>query len=259
MSHAQNPVRKGAPDGAPFLLVLVYRIYAWLIFFPFVAIWSFLCGWGAVIAALLISPSFGSRVVGGAWAKSIGWLTPIRVTVEGRENIRDGQTYVVVCNHVSQYDIIAIYGWLPLDLRWVMKQELRKLPGIGIACEKVGHIIVDRSNAEAAKRSIEDALERIGDGVGILFFPEGTRSVDGRLRPFKSGAFRLASEQGLSLLPVSIVGTREVLPAKTMKLLPGKVRLVVHPAIDPEDQSVATLKERSRAAIEAGLDASRPV
>jgi len=253
LSPGRTSVQEGAPAGAPFFVVLVYRIYAWLVFFPFVAIWSFLCGWAAVIAALLISPSFGSRVVGGAWAKGIGWLTPILVSVEGREHIQDGQTYVVVCNHVSQYDIIAVYGWLPMDLRWVMKQELRKLPGIGIACEKVGHIIVDRSNPEAAKRSIEEALERIGDGVGILFFPEGTRSLDGRLRPFKSGAFRLAAEQGLPILPVSIVGTREVLPAKTMKLFPGKVRLVVQPPIEPEGLSVVALKERSRDAIAAGL------
>ncbi|KAA9131923.1 1-acyl-sn-glycerol-3-phosphate acyltransferase [Marinihelvus fidelis] len=255
MTHGQDTAAKGAPGGAPFLLVFIYRVYAWLIFFPVVAIWSFLCGWMAVLAAVVISPSFGSRVVGGTWARVIGWLTPIRVRVEGREHIDPDQTYVVVCNHVSQYDIISVYGWLPLDLRWVMKQELRKLPGIGIACEKVGHIIVDRSNPEAAKRSITDALERIGDGVGILFFPEGTRSLDGRLRPFKSGAFRLAEEQGLPILPVSIVGTREVLPAKTFKLLPGKVRLVVHPPIAPGDRSATELKSLSRDAVASGLEA----
>jgi 1-acyl-sn-glycerol-3-phosphate acyltransferase len=252
---------KGAPPGAPFhkrVLRALYQVYAWLFFFPVVAVWSFLCGWAAVIAAILISPSFGSRRVGGLWARVIGWLTPIRVSIEGQEHIRPGQTYVVVCNHASQYDIIVVYGYLDMDLRWVMKQELRKLPGIGIACEKVGHIIVDRSNPEAARRSIQEALERIRDGVGILFFPEGTRSLDGHLKPFKSGAFRLAEEQSLPLLPITILGTRDILPSKTFKLSPGKARLVVHPPIEPGDLSAAQLKEASRTAIASALPVIEP-
>lgn len=230
-----------------------YQVYAWLLFIPFACLWSLICGWAAVLVAVIAGPRAASIYVGKAWARLIGWLTPIRVKVEGAEHIDPAQTYVVVSNHASQYDIIVIYGWLMIDLRWVMKQELRKLPGLGIACEKVGHIIVDRSDPEAAKRSINEALGRIGDGVGILFFPEGTRSLDGRLKPFKTGAFRIAVDEGLPLLPITLSGTREVLPAKTLRIFPGRVRLVVHPPIDPAGKRLRPLMAQTRDVIASAL------
>lgn len=235
------------------VLTWLYQVYAWLFLIPFAFLWSFLCGWAAVLAAVLVSPRFASTRVGTAWARVIGWLTPMLVTVEGAEHIEPGQTYVVVCNHASQYDILLVYGWLDLDLRWVMKQELRKIPGIGVGCEKVGHIMVDRSNPEAAKQAINEALERIGDGVGILFFPEGTRTRDGRLKAFKKGAFRIAADQGLPVLPLSLVGTYDIMPAGTMMVRPGRARIVVHPPIDSRDKDVRTLQQASRAAVASGL------
>jgi len=235
------------------LLSWLYQVYAWLFLIPFAFVWSFLCGWAAVIAAMLISPRFASTKVGGLWARMIGWLTPMRVSIEGESHIEPGQTYVVVCNHASQYDILLVYGWLDLDLRWVMKQELRKLPGIGAGCEKVGHILVDRSDPEAAKQAINDALVRIGDGVGILFFPEGTRTLDGRLRPFKKGAFRIAAEQGLPVLPLTLLGTRDILPARSMFITPGRAKIVVHAPIFPDDLDVRELQVAARDAVASGL------
>ena len=92
-------------------------------------------------------------------------MTPVRVTVEGAENADPLKTYVVVCNHQSQYDIMLVYGWLKLDLKWVLKKELRKIPGVGIGCEKAGHIYVDRSNPEMARKAVRDALDSVGDVV----------------------------------------------------------------------------------------------
>jgi 1-acyl-sn-glycerol-3-phosphate acyltransferase len=237
------------------LFAWLYQVYAWLFLFPFAFAWSFLCGWLAVGTAIFISPRFASTRVGRAWARVIGWLTPMIVSKSGESHIEPGETYVVVCNHASQYDILLVYGWLGLDLRWVMKQELRKIPGIGIGCEKVGHIFVDRSNPEAAKRAINEALERIGDGVGILFFPEGTRSLDGRLKPFKKGAFRTAVDQQLPVLPLTLVGTRDILPAKSLFIRPGRARIVVHPPIRPEGQTPATLMKTAREAVASALPA----
>ena len=235
------------------VLLWLYQVYAWLILIPFAALWSFISGWMAVFAAVLISPRFSSTRVGTLWAKVIGWVTPMLVTVEGREHMDPEQTYVVVANHISQFDIILVYGWLPIDLRWVMKQELRKLPGIGIACEKVGHIIVDRSNPEIAKQTINDALDRIGNGVGIMFFPEGTRSLDGRLLPFKKGAFRIAKDQDLPLLPLTLLGTREILPARRLRITPGRARLVIHPPVMPEGRDLRELMETCRSTIASRL------
>lgn len=235
------------------VLSWLYQVYAWLFLIPFAFAWSFVMGWMAVITAMLISQRFASQRVGGLWARVIGWLTPMFVSVDGEEHIDPKQTYVVVCNHSSQYDILLVYGWLDLDLRWVMKEELRKMPGIGAGCEKVGHIFVDRSDPESARRAINEALARIGDGVGILFFPEGTRSLDGRLKPFKKGAFRLAVDEQLPILPLTLLGTHEILPAKSAMLRPGKARIVIHAPIDPTGKDVRTLMEASREAIASAM------
>lgn len=237
------------------VLSWLYQIYAWLFLIPFIFLWSFLCGWLAMITAVLISQRFGSQRVGGLWARVIGYLTPMLVSREGMQHIDPDQTYVVVCNHASQYDILLVYGWLGIDLRWVMKQELRKLPGLGIGCEKVGHIFVDRSNPEAARAAINEALDRIGDGVGILFFPEGTRSLDGRLRPFKKGAFRMALDQELPVLPLTLLGTRDILPAGSLFLTPGRAKIVVHEPIEPAGHDARSLMEAAKGAIASALPA----
>jgi len=225
------------------ILFWPYQLYVWLVLAPLISILSLVFGFTAVAAAVLVSQRFSSRYVARTWARWCAWRTPIFVTVEGEENARAGQSYIVVSNHESQYDILLIYGWLDLDVKWVMKKELRKIPGIGIGCEKVGHIIVDRSDPEQARGAINDALQVLGNGIGILFFPEGTRSRDGRLLPFKKGAFRVAIEQQVPILPMTVIGTRDVLPAKTLRLFPGRVKLVIHPPIDTKGQTLQNMRE----------------
>lgn len=240
------------------LLFWLYQPYVWLLFLPLVAVLTLLASALSVLAAIVINPNWASRHVAARWARLLARLTPVAVSVEGTENARPGERYVVVANHQSQYDILVLYGWLNLDLKWVMKKELRKVPGIGIGCEKVGHIFVDRSRPTAAKQAIAEALDRLGDGVGILFFAEGTRSRDGRLLPFKKGAFITAIEQGLPVLPVTIIGTRNILPARTLRLFPGRARMVVHPEIPPDGLAagdMATLRQKTRAAIASALPA----
>jgi len=185
------------------------------------------------------------------------WLTPVRVTVEGAENAEPGKSVVVVCNHQGLYDIFLVYGWLKLDLKWVMKAELRKIPGVGIGCEKAGHIFVDRSNPEQARQAVTDALDRVGNGVGLLFFAEGTRSRDGKLLPFKKGAFRVATDQNLPILPVTVIGTREIQKPGSILIFPGKIRMVIHPAIElgggDEAGDILGLMNQTRDAIASAL------
>lgn len=239
---------------------LLYQVYAWLIFIPIGLLITFIAGWLTVLVATIWNSRIASHYVASNWAKIIGWMTPMLVTVEGAENADSSQSYVVVCNHQSQYDIFLVYGWLKLDLKWVMKAELRKLPGVGIGCEKAGHIYVDRSNPEQARKAVRDALDSVGDGVGILFFAEGSRSPDGRLRPFKKGAFRIAASQGLPILPVTIIGTRDIQRPKSMWIFPGRARLVIHPPIDVEkdiDQDLLILMSRTRDRIASALPTSQ--
>jgi 1-acyl-sn-glycerol-3-phosphate acyltransferase len=220
-------------------------------------VFTFLSGWATVLAAILVNPHFASRWVASSWARILAWVTPVRVTVEGAQHADRSHSYVVVSNHASQYDILALYGFLRLDLKWVMKMELRKVPGVGIGCEKAGHIFVDRTRPEQAKQAICEALERLGDGIGILFFPEGTRSLDGRMLPFKKGAFRTAADTGLPLLPVTIIGSHAVLPAKTLRLFPGHIRLVLHPPIDTVGVEPLELLRQSREVIASALPQSQ--
>ena len=228
----------------------------WLVFVPLACLVTVVMSTGAVLSSWLISPAFGSRVFGVTWARLVAFLTPIRVTVEGAANAERGRSYVVACNHQSMWDIIVVYGFLDLDLKWVMKAELRKVPAIGLGCEKAGHIFVDRRNHAQAAQAINQALERLGDGIGILFFPEGTRSVDGRLLPFKKGAFHTAIEQQIPVLPVTVSGTREILPNKTLRVFPGRARLVIHPAIETRGmghEDLGILMERTRESIASAL------
>lgn len=235
----------------------LYQVYVFLVLMPLGLIITFAAGWMTVAAAAIWNPRIASRYVAANWGRIICWMTPVKVTIEGAENANPDNTYVVVCNHQSQYDIFVVYGYLKLDLKWVLKAELRKAPGVGIGCEKAGHIFVDRKKPEQARKSVGDALDRVGDGVGVLFFAEGTRSPDGRLRSFKKGAFRVAAAQGLPILPVTIIGTRDIQKPKSLFIFPGKVKMVIHPAVaaaSGEDASdITDLMSKTHAAISSAL------
>lgn len=225
-------VENGEDRGVKNIFFWPYQIYVWLLLYPLVVVLTVIFSTLTIISAALINPHFASRVFAVTWAKCCAWLIPIRVEVEGAENAERHRSYVVASNHQSAIDILVIYGWLRLDLKWVMKAELRKVPAIGIGCEKAGHVFVERRNHKQAAQAINEALERLGDGIGILFFPEGTRSPDGQLLPFKKGAFHTAIVQQVPVLPITVTGTKEIMPSKTLTPFPGPVRLVIHPAIE---------------------------
>ncbi|HEY5775133.1 MAG TPA: lysophospholipid acyltransferase family protein [Xanthomonadales bacterium] len=235
----------------------LYQPYVWFIFGPIGLLLTLLTGWTTVLVSVVASPRIASRYVAANWGRLLCWLTPVWVTVEGAENADPRKSYVVVCNHQSQYDIFLVYGWLKLDLKWVLKAELRKAPGVGVGCEKAGHIFVDRSNPDQARKAVSDALDGVGDGVGVLFFAEGTRSPDGKLRPFKKGAFRVAASQKLPILPVTIIGTRDIQKPKSLTIFPGRIGMVIHPAIEVDGgddaETIRDLMTRTRDAIASAL------
>jgi len=217
--------RKLSPLG--WLGWMLYQPYKWLFFMPFFILTTLLFGSATIVLSVFLPSRWVSLICGTFWARLNTWLTPMSVNVTGRENIDPQQSYVVVANHQSLYDVFVLYGFLGIDFKWVMKQDLRRVPGLGIGCEKVGHIFVDRSNRQAALASIKAAQSKISNGTSVVFFPEGTRSRDGALRQFKKGAFRFALDLNLPILPVTIVGTRGILPSDSLDLLPGKARLII--------------------------------
>lgn len=207
----------------------VFFLYRWLVIAPVLALSTAVIGMGIITPLCLLGfPDFASRVFATAWARLNMRVSMMTVDVEGADKVDADQSYVVVANHQSLVDIYVLYGCLPMDIKWVMKQELRAVPVLGIACEMMGHILIDRTNTEAAVKSINDARERIRNGISVVFFPEGTRSRTGELGSFKKGAFRLAQELSLPILPVTIHDSNQVLPSDTTHIVPGRVRLQIH-------------------------------
>ena len=128
------------------------------------------------------------------WARFSMLFTLMTIEIDGREKITAGQSYIIVANHQSLVDIYVLYGCVGMNIRWVMKKELRSIPVFGLACEMMGQIIIDRSDTQAALESINSARSRIKDGLSVIFFAEGTRSRKAEVEQFKKGAFRLAQE-----------------------------------------------------------------
>lgn len=215
---------------------LLYQFYKWLIFAPLFFISTVVLG---LLLALTIrfNPVFVSRWVPRLWARFNYRITPAGLSVEGEQHINKNQSYIIVANHLSQFDIFVLYGWMMLDLKWVMKKELRNVFVIGPVCALMGHVFLDRSNRQASMRMLQDLKEQLRPGMSVLFFPEGTRSRDSVLKRFKKGAFVTAKDLGLPVLPVTIIGTEKILPPGSLDLYPGTARMIIHPPISSEEVS----------------------
>lgn len=221
---------------------LIYQPYKWFFIVPFLGISTIVIGTLAIITSIVINPVAGGKFA-VLWAKINSYFTPMSVNVKGLENIDKNQSYVIVANHLSLYDIYVLYGWIDIDIRWVMKKELRKVPVIGFVCKTLQHVFIDRSSSSKAIESINKAKEKICNGTSIIFFPEGTRSSDVTLQPFKKGAFKLAIDLGLPVLPVTINGTHKILGKGTINLMPGNAEMIIHEAIDTSCYDDGTIGE----------------
>ena len=214
------------------ILWLLYQPYKWLVFAPLLVLSTcFFVGLG-VIVIIFSNDSVANKTTGAWWSRFNAFMTPMRVEVTGRENVEEGQSYIVVSNHQSLYDIFVLFGWLRMDLKWVIKKELRAFPVFGYAAEKGGNVLIDRSNPKEAYESLQKARERITGGTSLIILPEGTRSRTGELGEFKKGAFWLAQHLDVPILPVTIINTRNILPPDTLDLFPGRAVMKIHEPVD---------------------------
>lgn len=234
----------------------LYPLWQWLVFVPLAVIATVIAALVAIPVALFVSPRFANVELAVRWCRLLAFLAPVRVETEGLDHADPGRSFVVVANHQSQFDIPVIYGFCGLDLRWVMKAELGWIPFVAQACRAIGHILVNRRDPEQARQAINRAVARLQPGTGILFFAEGTRSRSGELLPFKKGAFRVAIDQQMPILPMTVVGSRDVMAADSIRIRPGRIRLRVHPPIETEgleSGDLDGLREQVRGVIDRGL------
>jgi 1-acyl-sn-glycerol-3-phosphate acyltransferase len=157
------------------------------------------------------------------------------VSVHGAENLRAGESYVFLSTHQSYMDIPVMLGYLPAQLRIAAKREVFQIPFLGWHMQRGGHISINRGSTQEAVETLRRASREIPHGVSVFLFPEGTRTRDGSLLPFKKGGFKFALQTSLPIIPVSIVGTRQVLPPDSIIFRPGHVQMY----LDPPVQTVA--------------------
>ncbi|MBN1472442.1 MAG: 1-acyl-sn-glycerol-3-phosphate acyltransferase [Syntrophaceae bacterium] len=233
-----------------------YQPYKWLFIIPLLIVSTFICGTLAIIVSLLFTPRTG-EFFAVLWARINSFFTPMTVTVSGTENIKPGTSYVITANHQSLYDIYVLYGWLGVDFKWVMKKEIELVPVIGLTCKVFGHIFIDRSDTKSAVEKINAAKTKIVNGTSVLFFPEGSRSSDGKIKPFKKGAFKMAIDLGIPILPVTINGSKNILPKGSLDLMPGNVTMIIHKPISVKgyhEENLSELMDKTRMTIQSSLD-----
>lgn len=186
------------------------------------------------------------------WGRSMIYITPgWRVTIEGQEHLpRDGQAAVMVSNHESMCDIFALY-FLGIQFRWLSKQEVFRIPIIGHAMRWAQYVPVLRGDTQSQKIAMDLSRRRLDLGVTMVFFPEGTRSIDGRIKEFKSGAFRLARDAKVPIVPVAMLGSSRMLKKGTG--LPGKswikIRILPQVPAPSEGTNLAVYSEQVRSSI----------
>lgn len=237
------------------MLTLLYRIYLVLVMAPLSLIVTVVTALTTIVACAMGGGRWWGYHPEILWSRIVLALTLVRVRVRGRENVSPATSCVFVANHQSAYDIFTIYGYLGHNFRWLMKRSLRKIPLIGYSCEKSGQVFVDRSSPSAIRRTMTEAEKRLAGGMSIVVFPEGARTFTGELQPFKRGAYTLAVEFGLPVVPVTIDGAFRVLPRTARWPHWGTITLTIHRPIlpGPDGHHLSTLMETSRAAIASAL------
>ena len=201
----------------------------------YITIW--VCFATLVAGTLVIVLSFFVRSgnplhkIARLWGRSILVVSRIKVSVKGLCNIDPSRPYIYMPNHQSNFDIPVLLGYLTVQFRWLAKIELFKIPVFGRAMRKAGYISINRYHRESAFESLKVAADKIKSGVSVLIFPEGTRSLDGKIRPFKKGGFVMAIDSGVPIVPVVITGTRAIMPKGRFRVYPGRVSMVIHKPI----------------------------
>jgi 1-acyl-sn-glycerol-3-phosphate acyltransferase len=209
---------------------------------PLIAVYTIVLGTASLMGSLFERRGRFAHGCARTWSWLILATTGVSVDVRGLEYLNPARTYIFVSNHQSIYDIPVIFANLPYQLRIIAKESLGSFPFLGWHLRRSGHLLVDRKRPDRA-----GILGRwralVKEGLSLIIFPEGTRSADGRLAPFKAGSLLLAIEAKLPIVPVSVDGTRLVMHKGELTTRPGAVRLTLHPPVETEALDVSAARD----------------
>jgi 1-acyl-sn-glycerol-3-phosphate acyltransferase len=224
---------------------MIRTVFAWAVSLAVTVI----AGFSVIFLSLFHSSGNLSHLAARFWGKVPIWTTGTKVTVQGLENIDPLKNYIIVSNHQSFFDIFSLLGYLPIQFRWIAKNELFRIPVLGWAMSRAGYVRIERDSPKKAYRSMLQAAEKIRQGTSVLIFPEGTRSPDGNLQPFKKGVFLIALKSQAPILPVTIRGTHSIMRKNDWRTYAGNVQIIISPPIDTAGYSTekeAELSEQVR-------------
>lgn len=235
----------------------LYLIYQLFIALPILLVLTLLTAIVTIIGSCFNAHIWG-YYPGKIWSILFCYVLLIPVKVKRNANVKKRTSYVFVANHQGSFDIFLIYGFLGRNFKWMMKKSLRKMPFVGKACESAGHIFVDKSGPKKIYATIQHARGVLKDGTSLVVFPEGSRSFTGHMGQFKRGAFQLADELQLPVVPLTISGSFNILPRNGKWISWHPMTLTIHDPIYPHTkgaENINRLVEESYKAIEQALPA----
>jgi 1-acyl-sn-glycerol-3-phosphate acyltransferase len=196
-----------------------------------------------IIRSMLPRAALSTYRLGRMWNWCVAKFMGLTFSISGTENITPGASYIITPNHQSFADILALFVNLPIPFSWVIKKELLKIPLFGKALGATGAICLDRSDREKSVESLKEGSAKLSDGWSVVIYPEGTRTPDGLLHAFKKGAFMMAVQTGIAILPVTCNGAFKVMPKRTFLFRPGHITLTIGNPILTKGLTVAGVPE----------------
>ncbi len=216
------------------------------------------CLWALIVSVFDPNGRRAHSYAARPWARVILRFCGVGVTVGGLENVDNDEPRIYMVNHQSAFDIFTLLAFLPVDFKFILKQELMKIPLFGWAMKRAGYIALDRGDPRKAIKSMNRAAEKIKQGASVLIFPEGTRSEDGHLQVFKKGGFHLAIKSGCAIVPIVILNSRNIVRKGSMRISGGDIRMEICGPVPVKDYGKRHMAQLMGRVREAMLEEMKP-
>lgn len=232
-------------------------LYQWLIFIPILVVTSIVTAIFVMLGCSIGNRKFWGYTPPEYWSKIVCRTALCKIRVKQNNKLDPNESYIFIANHQGAFDIFLTYGYLGHNIKWVQKHELRKIPFVGKASEIAGHVFVDNSNTRALAQTIKKAENELEKGVSMAIFPEGQRTYSGKMGRFKKGAYIIATQMKLPIVPITLNGPYDILKIHSRVMSFGKeMEIIVHDPISTEgltELDIPDLIKRTHEVIESQL------